>query len=78
MPQHVHECHWSVPTLLMPPPYWYAAWDDAWSCWNDRDIRILHSTEVCQRCPLFRKREAGREKTQAIPPRGAIRLDLIS
>jgi hypothetical protein len=77
MAQHVQDCHWGMPTLLTPRPYWYSAWDDPWSCWNDRDLRILHSTEVCRQCPFFREREAG-ETAETVPPRGAIRLDLIS
>jgi hypothetical protein len=76
MAHHVQDCHWSVPTLLMPRPYWLSAWDDPWSCWNDRDIKVLPSTEGCQNCPMFRARAHG--AGYAVPPEGAVRLQPVS
>jgi hypothetical protein len=74
MAHHVQDCHWSVPTLLMPRPYWLSAWDEPWSCWNDRDIKVLPSTEGCQNCPLFRERAIPHRADGAIPPKGAMPL----
>jgi hypothetical protein len=72
MAHHVQDCHWSVPTLLMPRPYWLSAWDDPWSCWNDRDVKVLPSTDGCQNCPMFRER--AHDARPARPPEGAVRL----
>ena len=76
MAHHVQDCHWSVPTLLMPRPYWLSAWDDPWSCWNDRDIKVLQSTDGCQNCPLFRERAVPHHFGE--PPKGAVRLQPVS
>ena len=68
-------CHWSVPTLFMPHPYWLSAWDSSWHCWNDRAIWILDSTDVCVTCPLWRPREVGHgQAADAVPPKGAVPL----
>jgi hypothetical protein len=75
MAHHVQDCHWSVPTLLMPRPYWLAAWDDPWSCWNDRDVKVLQTTDACQNCPLFRERTVAHHVDG--PPRGAVPLEPI-
>ena len=72
MAHHVHNCHWSVPTLLMPRPYWYAAGESMWSCWNDRDVRVLSSTTDCEACPLWKPREVEHAHEGAIPPTGAV------
>jgi hypothetical protein len=61
----------------MPRPYWYSAWDDPWSCWNDRDIKVLPSTNGCQQCPMFRQRAIPHADACAIPPRGAIQLNVV-
>jgi hypothetical protein len=67
-------CHWSVPTLLMPRPYWLSASDAPWSCWNDRQIVVLSSTDICGTCPLWRRREGhqGRGTVEAVPREGAM------
>jgi hypothetical protein len=78
MAHHVQDCHWSVPTLLMPRPYWFSAWDDPWSCWNDRDIKVLPSTEGCANCPLFRERALPACAADAVPPKGAILLRVVA
>jgi hypothetical protein len=72
--RHVPQsCHWSVPTLLMPRPYWLAAGDSPWCCWNQEQIVVLTSTEVCETCPLW-KRRRGPETLKAgdVPRKGAL------
>jgi len=78
MAHHVQDCHWSVPTLLMPRPYWFSAWDEPWSCWNDRDVQVLPSTEGCQNCPIFRERAIPHRVDGAIPPTGAKPLTVVA
>ena len=78
MAHHVQDCHWSVPTLLMPRPYWFSAWDSPWSCWNDHDVKVLPSTDRCQNCPMFRERALSAEHYDDVQPKGAIGLNLIS
>ena len=68
-------CHWSVPTLLMPRPYWLLAWDTPWTCWNDRAIWVLESTDTCANCPLWKPREMAYRQADAIPPHGAVPFD---
>ena len=71
--RHVPQtCHWSVPTLFMPAPYWLAAWDAPWCCWADRQLLVLGSTAICETCPLWRPREIEAGKVEAVPPRGAM------
>ena len=66
-------CHWSVPTLFIPPPYWLSAWDSPWCCWNTRAIWILESTETCVQCPLWKSRDTGHgQAADAVPPQGAV------
>jgi hypothetical protein len=72
MAHHVQDCHWSVPTLLMPRPYWYSAWEAPWSCWNNHDIRVLDSTDVCENCPMWRPRAAHAGIGREVPPEGAV------
>ena len=72
--QSTHSCHWSVPTLLMPWPYWLSAWDDPWSCWNGGDIWLLTSTDRCRSCPLWQPRRVDHGHPDAVPPAGAIPL----
>ncbi len=72
MTHHVQDCHWSVPTLLMPRPYWLSASDNLWSCWNSRDIRVLHSTDRCHTCPMWRQRAADDHAGHSLPPDGAV------
>ncbi len=74
MAHHVQDCHWAVPTLLMPRPYWYSAWEDPWSCWNDSEIRILQSTDGCRNCPMWRPRTVQDSDSRDLPPEGALRL----
>jgi len=72
--QSAHNCHWSVPTLFMPAPYWVFAWSTPWCCWNDHEIIALRSTEGCVDCRLWRARqgppgaEAGVRPDGAVPP----------
>ncbi len=74
-PRHTTQtCHWSVPTLLMPAPYWTAAWDAPWSCWNDREVRLLPTTTFCRQCPLWTPRAAGHGLSGPIQPEGAVPL----
>lgn len=71
--RHVPQsCHWSVPTLLMPRPYWLSAADDPWCCWNDRQIVVLSSTEICGTCPLWKPRNMDAGNIEAVPPQGAM------
>ena len=79
MAHHVQDCHWAVPTLLMPRPYWLSAWDSPWSCWNDRDVKVLQSTDGCQNCPLFRERAVPHALIDGnvIPP-GAVELKVVA
>ena len=74
MRQVPQSCHWSVPTLFMPPPYWLSAWDSPWCCWNAGDIWILATTETCLSCPLWKPREVDYGQPEAIPPRGSVPL----
>ena len=69
-----HSCHWSVPTLLMPRPFWLSAWDSPWSCWNGREILVLTSTEGCPQCPLWEPRRVAHGHKDAIPPEGGVSL----
>ncbi len=79
MAHHVQDCHWSVPTLLMPRPYWYSAWDAPWSCWNNRDVMVLQSTEICENCPLFRERARPHALfDDHIAPDGSIPLKVVA
>ena len=68
MTQHVQNCLWSVPTLLMPRPYWLEAADAPWSCWTEGHVTVLQSTEVCSMCPKWRQRTEARV---CVPPEGA-------
>ena len=65
-------CHWSVPTLLMPKPYWLSADDAPWCCWNDRQILVLDFTDFCRTCPIWKPREGEAGRVDAVPPLGAI------
>jgi len=69
-----HTCHWSVPTMLMPWPYWMSAADRPWSCWNPHAIMILSSTEGCRKCPMWTPRRQLHGQPGTIPPEGGIRL----
>ena len=71
MAHHVQDCHWSVPTLLMPRPYWFSAWDAPWSCWKEGRVTLLASTDGCRDCPLWRQRTAAQCADGTIPPEGA-------
>jgi hypothetical protein len=75
MAHHVQGCHWAVPTLLMPRPYWLSAWDAPWSCWNTRAATVLMDTTACEACPLWRERRLPHCAEGAIPPAGAVALD---
>jgi hypothetical protein len=68
MAQHVQNCFWSVPTLLMPRPYWLEAADAPWSCWTEGHVTVLTSTDPCANCPKWRQRTSIRI---AVPPEGA-------
>ena len=71
--RHVTQtCQWSVPTLFMPGPYWMEAWDDPWCCWNDKQLLVLTSTEICETCPMWKAREEDPGKPQTIPMPGAM------
>ena len=72
MEHHVQNCHWSVPTLMMPRPYWYSAWDAPWSCWNDHEMKVLESTEGCANCPFWRARHNEHGAGRELPPAGAM------
>jgi len=68
MNQRVQNCLWSVPTLLMPRPYWLEAEDAPWSCWTEGRVTVLQTTDACSCCPKWRDR---REARVAVPPEGA-------
>ena len=68
MDQHVRNCMWAVPTLLMPRPYWLEAADAPWSCWTEGHVSVLQTTDVCGNCPKWRQRTAVHV---AVPPEGA-------
>ena len=70
--QAPQSCNWSVPTLLMPRPYWFSASDSPWCCWNDRQILVLTSTEICLTCPLWKPRQADAGHIEAVPRQGAM------
>jgi hypothetical protein len=72
MAQHVQTCHWSVPTILMPRPFWLSAGESPWCCWNERDVRVLTSTTECESCPMWKPREVEHAHEGAIPPKGAM------
>jgi hypothetical protein len=72
MAQQVQDCHWSVPTLLMPRPYWLSAWDAPWSCWNEREMKVLATTDACQNCPGWRERVMEPASGRDVPPAGAV------
>jgi len=74
MPHNPQNCHWSVLTLLMPPPYWLSATDAPWCCWNDRGVAPLASTAVCEHCPLWQPRRVEHGASAALPPAGAVHL----
>ena len=65
-------CHWSVPTLLMPRPYWLSASDCPWCCWNDRQLLVLSTTEICRTCPMWKPRDADAGKLEPVPRPGAM------
>jgi hypothetical protein len=65
-------CQWSVPTLLMPRPYWLSASDAPWSCWNDRQIVVLSSTDICLTCPMWKPHEEDNGRIQTFPRQGAM------
>jgi len=67
-------CHWSVPTLFMPQPYWLSAYDVPWCCWNHREIVLLHSTDVCAACQLWKPRNPVVEQAATVQPVGATPL----
>ena len=71
-------CHWSVPTLFMPRPYWLSAWDSPWTCWNDGAIWELTSTDRCLECPLWKPRDVGHGEADAVPPKGAVALNDVA
>ena len=70
--QTPQSCHWSVPTLFMPRPYWLLAADAPWCCWNDRQIIPLDSTEICLTCPMWKAREGQAGKADPVPRPGAM------
>lgn len=70
--QEPQTCRWSVPTLLMPRPYWLSAEKALWCCWNDRQIVVLTSTDVCHTCPMWKSRGKAAERIDAIPAQGAM------
>ena len=72
LPHAPQSCHWSVPTLLMPKPYWLSASDCPWCCWNDQEIRVLDSTEFCRTCPVWEPRRARLQKTGPVAPEGSV------
>jgi hypothetical protein len=75
--QHVpHTCHWSVPTLFMPRPYWLSATDADWCCWNDRQIVVLESSETCKSCPQWTARQFDVGLAAMSPRPGAMPLRL--
>jgi hypothetical protein len=75
IPGHAtHNCHWSVPTLFLPAPYWLFAWDSPWSCWNSREIVVLSSTEGCAFCPLWSARRDVHSLLGPVRPEGAVPL----
>jgi hypothetical protein len=56
----------------MPRPYWLSAERALWCCWNDQQIVVLNSTDVCRDCPMWRRRQAFAERIEAIPAEGAM------
>ena len=75
VPEHsAHTCHWSVPTLLMPRPFWLQASDSPWCCWNRHGIVVLSSTEGCGRCPMWEARREGDGRSATLRPDGAVPL----
>ena len=72
MRQTPQNCHWSVPTLLMPRPYWFSADDDPWCCWNDRQIVVLTSTDICRTCPMWKPSERESSAVRSLPAAGAM------
>ena len=73
--QSAHSCHWSVPTLFMPGPYWLFAWNTPWCCWNDHEILALRSTDGCVDCRLWKARASSPSQTTSVQPEGAIPLE---
>lgn len=65
-------CHWSVQTLLMPRPYWLSANDASWCCWNDRQIVVLDSTDVCRACQVWKPCDSDSGRLEPIPRQGAM------
>jgi hypothetical protein len=56
----------------MPRPFWYDASGSMWSCWNDREVRVLWSTTECETCPFWKPREPEQDHGGAIRPEGAV------
>jgi hypothetical protein len=56
----------------MPRPYWYSADDAPWCCWNDRQIIVLTSTEICETCPVWKARQSEGPPIGPIPAPGAM------
>lgn len=74
-PSHTtHACHWSVPTLFMPSPYWLFAWETPWCCWNEHEIVVLSTTDGCAECPLWKPRDGPQDLKGALRPEGAVAL----
>ncbi len=70
--QTPQSCHWSVPTLLMPRPYWLSATDAPWCCWNAREIVVLSSTDTCLTCPIWKAKGPETAKSSDVSPEGAV------
>ncbi|MFN8062505.1 MAG: hypothetical protein U0Q12_25360 [Vicinamibacterales bacterium] len=67
-------CHWSIPTLFMPSPYWTSAWDRPWTCWNALEVRVLESGATCRDCPLWKARLPNERAGGWTQPEGSLAM----
>jgi len=68
-----HSCHWSIPTLMMPPSNWMSASDGPWCCWNPREVLILTTTAGylrLSRSPFPSSRQWDRRSVRPGPSHG--------
>ncbi len=60
-------CRWAAPTLFLPRPLWFGAWDAPWACTRESVPHILDTTDVCATCPYW---ESGPPSTHVEHHRG--------